>query len=235
MIPWLDVSMKTKTVRIEVVIPKLDGAGEAERVPVEVLVQWDDELQEWLMTPEAHERIETTKARYLGLLLPGEIKALRQRLGLTQAEICELLQIGEKTWTRWENGRERPSRVLNVLLCALRDGKLDLPYLRRLAARRQNRAAAPFQSGNLTGSPGLKTVQDDDWEPVHPAIMKLVNQLYGSFTHRRVIEPHVLPHQILKNVIPFQIREPDRSAAAQASPCEIPAGTLPTDEHTLAA
>lgn len=224
--------MKTKNVSIEVVIPKLDGAGEAERVPVEVLVQWDDELQEWLMTPEAHEKIENTKARYLGLLLPGEIKNLRQRLGLTQAEICELLQIGEKTWTRWENGRERPSRVLNVLLCALRDGKLDLPYLRRLAARRRNRAAAPSQSGNSTGSLGLKTVQDDDSEPVHPAIMKLVNlnPLYGFFTHRWVIEPHVLPRQI-----PFQIREPGRSAAGQASPCEIPPGTLPTDEHTLAA
>jgi|GEM_PF-1955238 len=132
--------MKTKKDQIEVVIPKLNGSGEAERIPVEVELVWDDELEEWLLTPEAHEKLEATKARYLGLLLPDEIRNLRKRLGLTQSQICELLQIGEKTWTRWETGRERPSRALNVLLCALRDGQLTVPYLRRLAELRQSRA-----------------------------------------------------------------------------------------------
>ncbi len=217
--------MKTKNARFEVVIPKLDGAGEADRVPIEVPVQWDEELQEWLLTPEAHERIEATKARYLGLLRPVEIKALRQRLGLTQAEICELLQIGEKTWTRWENGRERPSRVLNVLLCALRDGKLDLPYLRRLAARRQNWAAVLTQFGNLPGSPWLKTVRVkvEAQKPVHGAQTTGPAELGRGWQHP------------LKNVIAFQLGESGRAAPAQASPREASAGTPPTDELTVAA
>ena len=66
----------------------------------------------------------------MGLLLPEEIKALRQRLNLTQIEMSDLLQIGEKTYTRWESGRSRPSQVLNLLLRALRDGRLDVAYLR---------------------------------------------------------------------------------------------------------
>lgn len=129
--------MKTKTGVIEVVIPKLDPDGEANRVQVEVPLRWDDELQDWVLTPEAHERIEAAKARYTGLMSPSEIKAMRQRLGLTQSELSELLQIGKKTLTRWESGRERPSRSLNVLLCGLRDGRLDVPYLRLLAASRR--------------------------------------------------------------------------------------------------
>jgi hypothetical protein len=46
--------------------------------------------------------------------------------------MSELLQIGAKTYTRWESGRDLPSRSMNVLLCALRDGQLNLNYLRAL-------------------------------------------------------------------------------------------------------
>ena len=47
--------------------------------------------------------------------------------------MAELLQLGEKSWTRWETGVERPSRSMNVLLCAVYDGKIDVGYLRALA------------------------------------------------------------------------------------------------------
>ncbi|MBM3883497.1 MAG: helix-turn-helix domain-containing protein [Verrucomicrobia bacterium] len=124
--------MKTGTQEFEVLIPNLDGAGVAERVKVSVPVRWDEDLQEWLLTPEAHELIENTKARHLGLMLPDEIREIRERLDLTQDEICELLQIGAKTYTRWETGRARPSRSMNVLLCALRDGVASVEYLRSL-------------------------------------------------------------------------------------------------------
>jgi DNA-binding XRE family transcriptional regulator len=49
---------------------------------------------------------------------------------VTQKELAELLQIGEKSWTRWETGREHPSRSINILICALNDGQIDLNYLR---------------------------------------------------------------------------------------------------------
>src|SRR5947199_6752996 len=124
--------MKTKTESIEVRIPKAEGTGVAERVRVEVPLKWDAELNEWLLTEEAHEIIDNTKARHMGLISPAELKEVRLRLRLSQRQIGNLLQVGEKSYTRWETGRSRPSRSLNVLLCALRDGRLSIPYLQSL-------------------------------------------------------------------------------------------------------
>ena len=96
-------------------------------------MEWDAEIQEWLMTEEGLQKVEETKARHMGLMLPSEIHALRQRLNLSQKEISEALQIGEKTWSPWENGRLRPSRSINLLLRALNDGKITIDYLKTAA------------------------------------------------------------------------------------------------------
>jgi len=114
----------------DVQIPNLDGDGIAETIRIDVPVHIDPESGEEILTAAAHELIEKTKARRMGLMLADEIRQLRERFSLTQEQISELLQIGAKTYTRWESGRARPSRSLNLLLCALRDGALSLEYLR---------------------------------------------------------------------------------------------------------
>jgi len=43
--------------------------------------------------------------------------------------MAQLLQIGEKSYCRWETGSERPSRSINLLLAALTDGRIDVAYL----------------------------------------------------------------------------------------------------------
>ena len=60
--------MKIKNEQFEVLIPKPDGSGVSEKVTVTIPIRWDEELQEWLMTAEAHEIIDNTKARHMGLL-----------------------------------------------------------------------------------------------------------------------------------------------------------------------
>lgn len=117
-------------VEIPVSIPARDGKGVAETIQVKVTALRDPKDGEIYLTEEALRKLDDVKARHLGLLLPDQIRELRQSLRLKQHEISELLQIGEKTWTRWESGRERPSRSLNLLLQALMDGKIDVPYLR---------------------------------------------------------------------------------------------------------
>jgi DNA-binding XRE family transcriptional regulator len=124
--------MKTKLGRIEVQIPTADGTAVAERVQIEVPLKWDPELNEWLLTEEAHQIVDDTKARHMGLISPVALKEMRIRLRLTQRQIGALIQVGEKSYTRWETGKARPSRSLNVLLCALRDGRLSIPYLQSL-------------------------------------------------------------------------------------------------------
>jgi len=125
----------------DVQIPNLDGDGIAETIRIDVPVHIDPESGEEILTAAAHELIEKTKARRMGLMLADEIRELRERFSLTQEQISELLQIGAKTYTRCESGRARPSRSLNLLLCALRDGALSLEYLR---CKREGRDWAPL-------------------------------------------------------------------------------------------
>lgn len=115
--------------KVAVQIPTLDGTAIAETVEVEVDAYQNPNDGEVYLTGQALEELDASKARHLGLLLPEEIKDLREQLGLTQKRMSELLQIGEKSYCRWETGRERPSRSLNLLLAALLDGRIDVAYL----------------------------------------------------------------------------------------------------------
>ena len=122
---------KIYTVEQEVLIPNLEGDGIAERIKVAIPVTRDPHTGEEMLTEEAFEILETTKARHMGLLLPDQIKALRTRLSLSQKEMSQLLQAGEKSYTRWESGRARPSRMVNVLLRLLDDGEISVESLRQ--------------------------------------------------------------------------------------------------------
>ena len=86
--------MKTKLEDFEVLVPNLEGTAIAERVTVQIPLEWDEELDEWLLSREAHEIIENTKARHTGLILPQQMKELRRRYGCAQRETGELFQVG---------------------------------------------------------------------------------------------------------------------------------------------
>ncbi|MQA91339.1 MAG: helix-turn-helix domain-containing protein [Gemmatimonas sp.] len=49
-------------------------------------------------------------------LKPKEIRALREKLQLTQFELEDLLGLGRNTVVRWENGQVRPNMAANTLL-----------------------------------------------------------------------------------------------------------------------
>jgi DNA-binding transcriptional regulator YiaG len=127
-------------------IPNLDGDGIAETLTVQIPVTIDPNTGEELLTERAIEIIDNAKARHMGLLLPPEIKKLRERVELTQKKISELVQSGEKSWTRWETGKARPSRMVNVLLRLIYEGKVFISDL--VAQRNQGinwRAKVRFQ------------------------------------------------------------------------------------------
>jgi DNA-binding transcriptional regulator YiaG len=152
-------TFKERLERIEVEepvhIPTLDGIGIAKTIAVKVPAWRDPKEGEIYLDTEATAILDKIKARHMGLLPPDQLKALRKRLDLTQPQISELLQIGEKTWTRWETGRERPSRSLNVLLGALNDGKLDVAYLRSMARRRNKSVSSMDETPYAPVNPRL--------------------------------------------------------------------------------
>jgi DNA-binding transcriptional regulator YiaG len=135
--------MKTKEEIFEVSIPTVEGDAIAYKVPVKIQLEWDDEIKQWLIGPEANKLIEDTKARHLGLLLPAQFKELRERYGFSQKEMGELFQVGEKSWTRWETGKHRPSRSSNLPIRALYDGEISINYLLKQAGKPPMKTAEP--------------------------------------------------------------------------------------------
>lgn len=68
------------------------------------------------------------------LLGSEEIRGIRDRLGLTQAQLARLLRLGSNTVSRWEAGRNVQTAAMDVLLRLIRDVPGNLAYLRRRAA-----------------------------------------------------------------------------------------------------
>jgi putative zinc finger/helix-turn-helix YgiT family protein len=49
--------------------------------------------------------LEAQRVERLGYLRPDQIRAVRERAGLTQTEMAAFVGVGEKTYCRWEAGR----------------------------------------------------------------------------------------------------------------------------------
>lgn len=64
------------------------------------------------------------------LLSADEIRAIRDRFDLTQAELARLLRLGANTTSRWESGRNVQTAAMDVLLRLIRDLPGSIEYLR---------------------------------------------------------------------------------------------------------
>jgi putative zinc finger/helix-turn-helix YgiT family protein len=64
----------------------------------------------------AEEAQHDAVCRYLKRLTPGEIRALRQRLGMSQAKFAEAARIGVASIKRWESGSLIQNASLDVRL-----------------------------------------------------------------------------------------------------------------------
>jgi len=69
-----------------------------------------------------------------GLLSPEEIRAIREKHGLTQAAFAKLLRLGDNTVSRWEANRNVQTAAMDTLLRLIRDLPGSLAYLRRRRA-----------------------------------------------------------------------------------------------------
>jgi DNA-binding transcriptional regulator YiaG len=125
--------MKTKFEPFEIHIPDAEGKSTSRTVSIEVPVRWDEVIGEWVLTEEAHEMIENRKALEMGILSPAKLADLRERHSCTRKEMGALFQVGEKSWNRWESGKHRLTRSMNLLIRALYDGEISIDYLRERA------------------------------------------------------------------------------------------------------
>ena len=83
-----------------------------------------------ILPEEADERVSAEFRRAAGFLAPEEIRAGRNRLGLTQKSLADQLGVAEATLSRWETGAQIQQRAFDRLLRAY----FDLPELRSYLA-----------------------------------------------------------------------------------------------------
>jgi len=69
------------------------------------------------------------------LLSADELRAIRERFSLAQAELAHLLlRLGANTVSRWESGRNAQTAAMDMLLRLIRDLPGSIDYLRNHAA-----------------------------------------------------------------------------------------------------
>ena len=123
--------MKNMIKRVEK-IPIYNKDGRVRRyLNVEVSLVPDDVTGEYCYTPEALMSIDRAIAADADLPLPEEIKAVRERLGKSQREMCRLFKLGDRTWTRWETGAAIPDPANRQQIRLLATGGLSVYELER--------------------------------------------------------------------------------------------------------
>lgn len=71
---------------------------------------------EEILPDELTKAIEAEQYRRLGLLPPSEIRRVRQKTGLSAVDMANLLGVGKKSYTRWENGRSIQNKSNDTLI-----------------------------------------------------------------------------------------------------------------------
>ena len=69
-----------------------------------------------------------------GLMSADQIRAIRERFTLTQADLVRLLRLGANTVSRWESGRNVQTAAMDLLLRLIRDLPGSIEYLHAHAA-----------------------------------------------------------------------------------------------------
>jgi DNA-binding transcriptional regulator YiaG len=152
--------MKTRKVPFDIYIPATEHR-EAIKVDTIRIDVYTDDFGSEMVTPASTQLIEKTQARYMGLLAGSDIRALRERHSLSQDQLSELLGCGKKSLSRWENGREYPSQLVNTLLRLLEDGKVTPEDLHSV---RQPRLTAPQETPLTTAKSTRKFPHADTRE-----------------------------------------------------------------------
>lgn len=119
------------TSKEQVIVPAHGTEGYKIAETIEVPAWKDPEDGEIYLADEAMELLENAKARYMGLLSPEQLQSLREYYGMTKAQMNDFFQAGGRSWSRWESGKARPSRMINLLISALYDGELTIDFFKR--------------------------------------------------------------------------------------------------------
>jgi putative zinc finger/helix-turn-helix YgiT family protein len=131
---------------------------------------------------ESQRKIAAALRKEDGLLTPDELRAIRLKYGLTQAEMEKILTIGPKTWVRWERGKVVQSRAADQII--------------RLIASNPDVLRQLMNSSSIKNEKALSTLDQLDWQLRHRIVEKVKAEIKSS-----------LSQEILEEVINLATRE----------------------------
>jgi putative zinc finger/helix-turn-helix YgiT family protein len=95
---------------------KADHDGSNYEVTIRDVVPTCSRCGQAIITSDISERVSAELRRLAGLLPPEKIRAKRESLGLTTADLAATLRVAEPNLVRWENGMQLQPRAVDLLL-----------------------------------------------------------------------------------------------------------------------
>lgn len=131
--------------------------------------------EEELYSPEQSRQVmmraSASIRRQMGLLVPSEIRSIRESMGLSQSEFERLLGVGPKTVVRWERGTVFQNRATDVLLRTLRDVAGVAEYLGHRSGVLVSTALATVEEAPVVRPRATISVSDENLETIPDAMM----------------------------------------------------------------
>ena len=137
--------------------------GESVEVPSVEVFRCADCGEEFLTSEQARAlsvAVKNEVRKKLGLLSPEQIASIREKAGLTQAQLEERLGLGTKVVVRWESGKVIQGKAADTVLRLIeREPELlkDLLEIEKQRSRQQERYA--FHLAATLARPGKATIQ----------------------------------------------------------------------------
>ena len=92
-----------------------------------------------LLPPGTQKQIDEAIAAQTDQLSPRELEAIWEQLNLDQTQTAEVFGLGSKTFHRWLNGTQYPSRSMGYYLRVLAEFPDALEWLKERGWRKKNR------------------------------------------------------------------------------------------------
>jgi putative zinc finger/helix-turn-helix YgiT family protein len=122
-----------------------------------------------LLPPETQKQIDEAIAEATEQLSPRDLEAIWEKFGLDQTETAEVLGLGSKTFHRWLNGNQYPSRSMGYYLRVLAEFPETFEWLRGRGWRRRNRVAQYQKIDFAIQFPELaQTASESQWRNPDP-------------------------------------------------------------------
>jgi putative zinc finger/helix-turn-helix YgiT family protein len=128
------------------------GEGQTIKVP-NVQMEICDKCGEEILLLEAAREVDSAIAEYTDRLTCEELTAIREEFGVDKTEMSEALGLGGKTYLRWEQGNQYPSRSMGFYLRVLREFPEAFEWLRSRKWRGRPKGKVGCEQDFLTQSP----------------------------------------------------------------------------------